>query len=144
MEFTPDLAGAACAGDGEMWFSIDHRDIKLAITICNGCHVRQLCLEQALRAEGQSPGGQRYGIAGGLTAAQRARLTVRVPHKPVPRALEQHGTPAGYRQHERGGSPKCPECVEAYAIVRRAARVEHGHDAAKRRARYLRSKGVAA
>ena len=141
-----DLSQAACLSDGEMWFSLDPRDIAVAVSVCNSCPVRDACLEQALRAEGQFPSGQRYGVAGGLTPSQRARLTGRVRHRrtEVTRAPEQHGTPAGYRQHERKGSPKCPECIEAYAVVRRAERAEHGHDKAKRRARYLRSKAVAA
>lgn len=71
---TANLDAAACLGDGEMWFSFDPRDIACAIDVCNGCPVRDACLEAALRAEGQSPGGQRYGIAGGLTPSQRARL----------------------------------------------------------------------
>jgi len=139
-----DFAQAACIGhDGEMWFSSDPLEQAEATRICGTCSLRAACLERALNDEGAVSEYSRHGILGGKDPKERAWMRGPRP-KPKPRALEQHGTPAGYRQHERAGTPKCPECIEAYAVMRRARRVELGHDVAKRRVRYLRSKEAVA
>jgi len=143
-----DWRDAACHGhdDPELWFAYDPLEQAEAKRICGTCPVRARCLEAALTEEGSTTAGSRFGIRGGLNNKERARVArqARRPHKPKPRALERHGTPAGYRQHERAKTPKCPECIEAYAVMRRARRAELGHDVAKRRVRYLRSKEAVA
>ena len=112
---TSDLTAASCADDGDMWFSKDHRDITLAVTICNGCPILYACLEQTLRAEGQSPSGQRHGVAGGLTPNQRARR--RPLGRPSGRALQPCGTPAAYRRHIRSGQKACEPCLAANRAI---------------------------
>lgn len=49
-----------------------HAETSPAMTICQGCSVRRACLASALVY------GDEYGIYGGTTASQRARLTRRL------------------------------------------------------------------
>lgn len=55
--------------------SISRGAYRAARAYCEGCPVRALCLDEALRIEGR---GRRYGMLGGQTALEResaARLT---------------------------------------------------------------------
>jgi hypothetical protein len=59
--------------------SSDDPEVRAAITVCRACPVTAECLEYALAREDAA--GTRYGIWGGLTADQRARLSRgRPPH----------------------------------------------------------------
>ena len=78
---------AACRDHPELapdvWYptatSIDDPVARAAITVCEACPVTAECLEYALAREDAT--GTRYGIWGGLTADQRARLSRgRPPH----------------------------------------------------------------
>lgn len=62
---------AACRGrDVNEFFTDDKRRVEQIKNVCAACTVRELCLAEALRAEDTS----RYGVFGGLTAAERAKL----------------------------------------------------------------------
>lgn len=62
--------GACVAHDPDLWFAAaDSHDAAIAIAICREeCAVLELCLAHALERP------ERYGIWGGLTEAERARL----------------------------------------------------------------------
>jgi WhiB family redox-sensing transcriptional regulator len=56
--------------DPELFFSESHAAIKLAKAVCAGCPVITECLADAVRRDLRH--GVESGIAGGLTAAERA------------------------------------------------------------------------
>jgi Transcription factor WhiB len=62
---------AACIGRTSLFFAADEFCQRLACAVCRRCEVRQECLDDALAIE--TP-GERYGVAGGATAAQREAL----------------------------------------------------------------------
>lgn len=76
------IENAACAGlEVDVFYR--HEDqrgraksesAKIAREICAECPVRQACLDYAMRVEN---GWSRYGIWGGLTALERAKLANR-------------------------------------------------------------------
>jgi hypothetical protein len=114
---TADLDAAACIGHpSDLWYADTKTDAdrdarKLAIAICKACPVRQHCLDDALALEGGVAGKSRFGIWGGLTPGQRARL--RPPARPTGRALQPCGTEAAYRRHLRAGERACEPCLAA-------------------------------
>jgi WhiB family redox-sensing transcriptional regulator len=60
------MDGALCAqADPEQWFPEAGEHSQAAKTICDGCPIRERCLEYA-RTEGIP-----FGVWGGLTAAER-------------------------------------------------------------------------
>jgi WhiB family redox-sensing transcriptional regulator len=71
------MLAAACrgAGDPEIWFPDPGRPrnstLPIALLVCGECPVRAECLHHALITDA------RYGIWGGATEAQRARLVGR-------------------------------------------------------------------
>jgi WhiB family redox-sensing transcriptional regulator len=68
---------AACIGQPDTVFFPESgrpRNRNLAQSICAGCPVRIRCLRMALETE---VAGRRFGIWGGLTPDQRARLAQR-------------------------------------------------------------------
>jgi WhiB family redox-sensing transcriptional regulator len=106
---------------------------------CGGCEVKAECLAFAMETEKTSV---RYGVFGGLTAAERAGLALygmrvcpdcqavfiptqgkhrRCPEcrrglttvPPVAREVEGHGTRAGYERHQRRREEPCWSCLEA-------------------------------
>lgn len=60
-----------CAEDPDLWFSEGNHRIQDAKTRCLTCPVRDLCLQLALGND------ERFGIWGGLDAAERRHLTGR-------------------------------------------------------------------
>jgi WhiB family redox-sensing transcriptional regulator len=63
---------AGCAGeDPELFFPIGSRRPVLAQQICQDCPVRELCLADAMASEDPT---MRWGVLGGLTPTERARL----------------------------------------------------------------------
>lgn len=72
---TNELADAKCAGapDPDLWFEDeDQLRINKAKSICRAtCPVRWECLDRALA----NPDLAAYGIWGGFTAPERARMT---------------------------------------------------------------------
>lgn len=64
-----ELSRAVCAGvDTEIFFDGDPAAVETAKSLCSVCPARTACLEQAMR------NGERYGIFGGLTPAERTAL----------------------------------------------------------------------
>lgn len=88
--FTPWYARAACANhpdlDPDLWTDQPAPvhggkigqwgagEQKKAIAICRACPVMVECLNAALREEHGVVGKARYGIRGGLTPSQRAKV----------------------------------------------------------------------
>lgn len=69
------LEGAPCLSvDGDLWFSIHPGEIAEARRLCGGCPARLRCLNIALEAEAGLAESSRFGIYGGTTPADRARL----------------------------------------------------------------------
>jgi len=61
---------SACFGENpELWFAAHPRNQAKAKAICGRCPIRQECLEHALKHK------IKYGIWGGLSHAERYRLT---------------------------------------------------------------------
>lgn len=70
---------AACAQiGGDLWFAEDNhsrQQLKEAKAICHGCPVTDKCLADAMRVEADDVRTSvRYGVRGGLTGGQRAKL----------------------------------------------------------------------
>jgi WhiB family redox-sensing transcriptional regulator len=59
---------AACIGRTGLFFATDEFSQRVAVTICRRCPVRAPCLVDVLATEGP---GERFGVVGGLTVAQR-------------------------------------------------------------------------
>lgn len=71
------LSVAACKGNTELdFFSLQPKQIKACRALCATCQGKTGCLEAAMRYES---GGEfkRWGIWGGTTPQQRARLAAR-------------------------------------------------------------------
>ena len=69
---------AACASIpqeivDEVFFSTDTRDRMYAKRVCEGCPVREACLQMALDAERGVGLYERHGVFGGLTPIERFR-----------------------------------------------------------------------
>jgi WhiB family redox-sensing transcriptional regulator len=65
---------AACLGyDLKAFFTDDKARVRQAKNVCARCPVRARCLDEVMGAEGSA----RYGIYGGLTAAERTVLARR-------------------------------------------------------------------
>lgn len=63
---------AACKGLTDVMFSDNNAVIARALAVCDSCPVRRECLAWTMENE---PRQQRYGVAGGMTAAARYRLS---------------------------------------------------------------------
>lgn len=126
MTRTDRYADAACAKHiwPDLWHSGHPDDITAAVGICNSCSIRQTCLDDALVEEAGPADQYRWGVRGGLTAAQRSALGAkpgrrwRSPAFPPtgPSTLianpgdPRHGTQAGRKAHQRVGIPVCDPC----------------------------------
>jgi WhiB family redox-sensing transcriptional regulator len=61
---------AACFGiDPDVFFPTSEEEAGPALSHCNRCGIREVCLAWALK------NGERYGVWGGLTEQQRRRLS---------------------------------------------------------------------
>ena len=108
----PDAPTAACREhDPELWFpdTREHTKATAAKTICADCPLQTACLEEALDYEAGH--GDRWGIRGGLTAAERAQVAkfgpdsippighiARCAHGHPPTPPNTYITPAGSHQ----------------------------------------------
>lgn len=80
--------------------------------VCGTCLVQAECLAAAVLED------DRHAIRGGLTYEDR--LAAGVQQRPMERTYEsnrwrpgeRHGDIAGYRRHQRAGTPVCDECRE--------------------------------
>jgi WhiB family redox-sensing transcriptional regulator len=118
----------ACIDHPELdWYRLDggHADAK-AKAICATCPVQTQCLQHACTA------GEVFGIWGGRTPDERARLTSRMTAAAYPQI--PHGTARGYQQERRRGVIPCAEC-------RAAAVADNKAQQARRRARLAEAVG---
>lgn len=63
---------AHCVGSGVDFF--DKTNKAPALSLCAVCPVKRECLQLALDGEGDAPARRRYGIFGGTTGDERARI----------------------------------------------------------------------
>ena len=71
---------AACADyDPENWYPDERTDKTFARIVCQECPVRTACLEDGLEDE--------WGMWGGYTPTERARLRKYLPTEPIARRL---------------------------------------------------------
>ena len=84
-----------------------------ALAVCRTCAVTEQCLQESYAMESYD------GVWGGETPTQRRN---RARGLATPRGPIRHGTMAGYRAHELGGTPPCSMCVAAHA------RAEHAEE----------------
>jgi WhiB family transcriptional regulator, redox-sensing transcriptional regulator len=103
---------AACAStDPEAFFPLEgggYEAKKHALATCQGCPVRQDCLQYALE------NALDFGIYGGVTAKERKALG-RPPKQRSELTLLGCGTAAGYRRHRVRGEQACRPCKDAEA-----------------------------
>lgn len=124
---TPDLpqewkADAACRGmDTNLFFPAkgDHRAMLHVRAICNGCTVREQCLDYAVQL------GEKFGVWGGLS--ERQRRAVRRESNTRRVRVVQCGTRGGYRKHKADGTEPCQPCAEAARVAFRVYK-ENRHD----------------
>ena len=105
-----------CAGQNpEPWFPDrnNQREMHAAKALCNGCPVKQACLDDALRHETGLGKGSREGIFGGKTPAERYALERKGTGEQSQRRRISHGTEGGYRTHLRRKEAPCDPCAEA-------------------------------
>jgi len=86
-EKTAWLARAQCAGATELFYErvwpkgedhpIDREGLEYARDVCAGCPVRRLCLELVMTQEKGLAAANRFGVAAGMTPAQRWSLEKR-------------------------------------------------------------------
>ncbi|MEV7154858.1 WhiB family transcriptional regulator [Streptomyces misionensis] len=89
-------------------------DLDEALALCNGCPVREACLDWALTNR------EAYGLWGGLTEAERRRiLRIRIAggeseRRRGGRPLAACGTPSAYDRHVKLGEPIDDACRAAH------------------------------
>lgn len=72
------FSDAACAGhDTSLWFAGKWHTYAEASAVCDGCQVRAACLDHALDVEAGAGPTHRFGLWGGATPRERARLDQR-------------------------------------------------------------------
>ncbi|HBF79886.1 MAG TPA: hypothetical protein DD420_08115, partial [Streptomyces sp.] len=108
---------AICAQtDPELFFPEkgQHDKTRSAIAICTGCPVRRACLAEALAEEGTAGASHRFGVRGGCSPRQRARMAKeRAEREEVARAVAGCGTAKAYYQHLMAGEPIDEACQAA-------------------------------
>ena len=106
-----------CAQQPDLWFSEDRHSIKRAKAICGGCPVRLECLKVAL------DGNEAFGIFGGLTPVERARLSPTATGDRLC-AIEECDTPLpieAERRNRRYCSPQHSQLGSRRAYIARQA-----------------------
>lgn len=101
--------GACTPATQHLFFPPPGSDGHAAKAICATCPVIAECLDYALSA------GERHGVWGGLTEAERERLrraTGRKRRRVVPPEFGC-GTDAAHRRHLRHGEKPCEPCKQA-------------------------------
>lgn len=74
MKWWEDPRRTCAKVDPEMFFPVNVAGDRVAQAYCRTCPVRDACLADAMTREGRKGASGRYGIVGGLTPDQRARL----------------------------------------------------------------------
>jgi WhiB family transcriptional regulator, redox-sensing transcriptional regulator len=116
---------AACIGNPHP-FEPDDRggthDWRTPRAICNGCPVRQMCLDDALAFEAGVPFILRWGMRGGMTPGERVDLEQKLhPREEAKRVTTAPcGTVTAYRRHKYRREPICQPCRDAANEANRA------------------------
>lgn len=163
----PDFSDAACAGMGlDVFFEPDRSaqggdPYAAARAVCRDCPILRGCLEFALGSE-QGARGTRFGVYGGLSPAERDRLSKArrtglpvgvsvpagrpararstTPRLPVQPTLRPCGSRAAFRRHETLGQNPCEDCW----VAERAYQAERKRNATiARRAAASQARGAA-
>lgn len=68
--------GICAQTDPELFFPDkgQHDKTRAAKAICFGCPMRRACLDEALAIEGSAAASHRYGVLGGCSPRERARI----------------------------------------------------------------------
>lgn len=75
--YSDDWAGATCTQIGAIEADrifFGSANVALGVAMCFECPLRAICATRSLEEERGKPAPERFGIRGGLTAAQRAQL----------------------------------------------------------------------
>jgi WhiB family redox-sensing transcriptional regulator len=115
---------AACTGtDPKLWFptSSDPTAARAAVGICHTCPVAAQCLQYAIDEE------LRFGVFGGTTASQRAKMRTGRPVSKMRKWSDPKpcGSMAAWRRHLRNKEPiddLCRMAVDEYNAMVRAER----------------------
>ena len=90
--------------------------------VCSRCPVKAACLTAALEAEADGAASARFGMFGGLSPAERAKLVgQRIRREPA-----KHGTDSGYHMHRRRSEEACDACRDAHAQAQRERHARAG------------------
>ena len=98
-----------CQDDPELWLADKAADRHEAMRRCAPCHRIQECLIEALANR------EKFGVFGGRDFSH---ATTRPKLPPPPLKRIEHGTPAGYKLHQRRGVPLCEPCRKAASLHR--------------------------
>ena len=72
-----DSTEIPCATPGavaEVWFATDPETQAYAVKLCRTCPVQEGCLREALTLEDGNRASMRFGVWGGKTPAERAKI----------------------------------------------------------------------
>lgn len=115
---------AACRDADTALFFPDHGGVPPeAAALCRGCDVRPECLAYALRM-----GDDARGVWAGTGERMRRRMRSAARLR-AGRKAPDHGTDAGYKQHERLGQKACVPCSDAHARYQQDNRPTRAKDA---------------
>lgn len=110
------FAGGDCGKhDPVLWFPTKGGPNSAAVAICNGCPVKDACLEYAL------PRAELAGVWGGMSETHRRMLRSALGRRS---AATPHpcGTRAAHARHLSKGEDPCADCVEAERTYQREAK----------------------
>ncbi|SNR32832.1 WhiB family transcriptional regulator [Blastococcus mobilis] len=100
--------------DPELWFAEHPAGVAEAKSVCAGCLVRDVCLDDALAR------GEAHGVLGGLTPAERrAAAAGRGLPRPSIHGATQHGQRSGYV-----AGCRCPDCRRGNSVYMAGWRAE--------------------
>jgi WhiB family redox-sensing transcriptional regulator len=100
--------------DTDLFFPPDGEIPAEVAAMCRECDVRRECLAYAL-----GMGEDARGIWAGTGERMRRRMRSAGGIRRS-RIEPDHGTDAGYKQHERLGEPACRRCLDAHALYQRS------------------------
>lgn len=109
----PDFPRAACIGQTDVMYPGRGGDFERAKAICDGCVHKAECLDFALE------NFEKFGIWGGVSQRQLARLRrERGIKAPLGRPIN-HGTAGGYLAHYRRDEKPCIACIRGNSVYQR-------------------------
>lgn len=121
---------ADCIGMHELFDEPNARTYeKIVKPLCEGCQVKDLCLQAAMEEEGDLSSSFRAGVRGGMRAMERARIAAERrgrTERPVVCAQRGHsmsGDGEAYWNSDRN-SWECATCKRESKAARRALQAE--------------------